>query len=267
MTKPLGVQLYTFRDPARFGGQGFGLDRPTLEAIAAMGYAGVETVDVPGGDAREARTVLADLGLAVTSSHTWAGIDNLEAFERASAAIADLGSPRIVVSGSGFEAEGAVEAFADRLGAAAEAAARHGLGLAYHNHSAELATVDGATILDRLAALTDPAIRFQVDIFWVVVGGADPAEVITRLGRRVVSLHLKDGVTLPASADGGLPFVNVPVGSGAVDPRAAIAAAEALSDVEWLIVEFDHVEGPPIEGVRGSIDNLLAAGLGRGRSA
>ena len=50
MPLPLAVQLYTFRDPARFGGAGMGLDVLTLDAIAAAGYLGVETVDVPGGD-------------------------------------------------------------------------------------------------------------------------------------------------------------------------------------------------------------------------
>ncbi len=55
MPKPLAVQLYTFRDPARFGGAGLGLDPEGLEAIAAIGYAGVETVDVPGGDPVAAR--------------------------------------------------------------------------------------------------------------------------------------------------------------------------------------------------------------------
>ena len=48
MPLPLAVQLYTFRDPARFGGAGMGLDPATLEAIAAAGFLGVETVDVPG---------------------------------------------------------------------------------------------------------------------------------------------------------------------------------------------------------------------------
>ena len=59
---PLAVQLYTFRDPARFGGAGMGLDAPALQAIAQAGFLGVETVDVPGGDPVEARRVLDDVG-------------------------------------------------------------------------------------------------------------------------------------------------------------------------------------------------------------
>ena len=42
---PLAVQLYTFRDPARFGGDGLGLDIPTLSAIAAVQGNRVRVVD------------------------------------------------------------------------------------------------------------------------------------------------------------------------------------------------------------------------------
>ena len=83
---------------------------------------------------------------------------------------------------------------------------------------------------------------------------------------RVVSLHIKDGVDLPASAGGDAPFVNVPVGEGVVDPAPAIAAAGRHPGIEWLIVEFDHVDGSPIEGVRRSHDHLVERGLARGRA-
>jgi sugar phosphate isomerase/epimerase len=266
MPLPLAVQLYTFRDPVRFGGAGMGLDLPTLTAIAAAGFLGVETVDVPGGDALAARRALADLDLAVTSSHTWTNVDDLDAFARAAGALAELGSRRIIVSGDGFESVEAIERKIERLAAAAEIARGHDLRFGYHNHSAEMAEVDGMRVIDRLAAGLGDAVAFQVDIFWVTVGGADPVAVIRGLDPRVVSLHVKDGIDLPSSSDAE-PFVNVPVGSGVVDPAPAIAAAEAQPSVEWLIVEFDHVEGPAIDATRGSLENLVARGLARGRQA
>jgi sugar phosphate isomerase/epimerase len=267
MPLPVAVQLYTFRDPARFGGGGLGLDVSTLEAIAAAGYLGVETVDVPGGDPVEARRVLADLDLAVTSSHTWADLDDREALSKAFDAFAELGSPRVVVTPRPVATREGVEALIQQVGAAAHVAATRGLRLAYHNHDTELADVDGTPVIDRLAAGLGEAIDFQVDIFWVVVGGADPAAVIVRLGDRVVSLHVKDGVVLPSSAYAGEPFVNVPVGGGVVDPAPAIGAAQAQPSVEWLIVEFDHVEGSPLEATGRSLLYLTERGLGRRRAA
>ncbi len=266
MPLPLAVQLYTFRDPVRFGGAGMGLDPETLEAIAAAGFLGVETVDVPGGDPVAARRVLADCGLAVASAHTWTPLDDLDAVERAAANLAELGSPHMIVSGSGFDTVEAVDRFADRLAAAGDVAVRHGLRFGYHNHSEEMGTLEGEPIIDRLVGRMGPEVDLQVDIFWVRVGGADPAEVIDRLGSRIVSLHVKDGIDLPRSAGGGEAFVNVPVGDGVVDPGPAIAAAERQTGVEWLIVEFDHVDGSAIEAVRRSHDHLVHRGLAQGRA-
>jgi sugar phosphate isomerase/epimerase len=263
---PLAVQLYTFRDPARFGGAGMGLDIPTLTAIAEAGFLGVETVDVPGGDPAEARRVLADLDLAVTSSHTWADLADRDALRGAAESIAELGSPRMIVSPSGFGSTDELAAVIDAVGAAADIARDHHLRLGIHNHSAEMLPLDGVPVIDRLAAALGETVDFQLDIFWVVVGGAEPAKVIDRLGGRVVSLHIKDGIDLPRAA-GAEAFVNVPVGTGAVDPGPAIAAAEASSSVEWLIVEFDHVDGSAIDATRQSLDNLAARGLARTRRA
>jgi sugar phosphate isomerase/epimerase len=261
---PLAVQLYTFRDPARFGEPGLGLDIPTLTSIAEAGFLGVETVGVPGGDPAAARRALDDLGLAVTSSHAWTDAADHEAIAAAAASVAELGSPRLILTprppvGSAEE----IDAFADRLGEAAAIAARYGSRLGYHNHDTELRIVDGSTVLDRIAARVGDAIDFQIDIFWVVVAGDDPAAVIDRLGGRVVSLHVKDGVDLPSSAYSGEPFVNVAVGDGIVDPAPSIRAA--APSAEWLIVEFDGIDGPAIDGARRSLEYLTSRELGRGR--
>ena len=263
---PLAVQLYTFRDPARFGGSGMGLDAATLRGIADAGFLGVETVDVPGGDPVEARRVLGDLDLEITSSHTWADWWEPDAFRRAADAVVELGSPRIIVSPRSEDLRSALGSLIDRLAAAADVAGERGLRLGIHNHDAEMAVVDGERAIDRLAAGLGAAVDFQVDIFWAVVGHADPAAVIAGLGERVVSLHLKDGVALPTRDQADEPFVNVPVGSGVVDPGPAIAAATTAGAVEWLIVEFDHVEGSPVEATRASLQNLVSRGLGRARS-
>ncbi len=266
MPKPLAVQLYTFRDTTRPGSAGLWLDRETLEVIAEMGYLGVETVDVPGGDPVAARRALEEVGLQVASSHSWTDPADLKSVEESAAAIAALGSSRIIVSGGPFQTADEVDTFADRMNAAVVVAARHGLTLGYHNHSSEMESIDGIPTYRRLRDRLDPAVVFQVDIFWVAVGGADPSTVIDDLGDRVVSLHIKDGVTLPSAA-GAEPFVNVAVGEGVIDVPAAVATADRHPGIEWLIVEFDHAEGPPGAPVRDSYAYLTSHGLGRGSRA
>ena len=171
----------------------------------------------------------------------------------------------MIVSGRHFDTLGDLERFADELNAAAEVAGQYGLAIGCHNHDGEMQDVDGAgpaylLLRDRF----DPRVAFQVDIFWVAVAGHDPARVVADLGDRVASLHLKDGAALPRSASTDEPFVNVAVGSGRVDPAPAVRAAQ--SGLEWLIVEFDHTDGPAIDEARASFEYLTNAGLARGAS-
>jgi sugar phosphate isomerase/epimerase len=261
---PLGVQLYSFRDESRSGADQFTLDRVLLDELAGLGYGGVETVGVPGGDVTAAREALAASGLTVTSTHSWASIADEDGFDRICADAAALGSPRVIVSGHRFDTRDDVARFGDLLNAGSRIAARHGIRVGLHNHDGEMQDVEGrGPGYALLRDATDEAVDFQVDIFWVVVGGADPAQVIRELGPRVRSLHVKDGPALPPSASGGHRFVNGAVGSGVVDPAPAIAAAADAGSVEWLIVELDHAEGPVIDPVRGSAEFLFGRGLAR----
>ena len=82
-----------------------------------------------------------------------------------------------------------------------------------------------------------------------------------------MSLHLKDGVVLPTEAYDAEPFLNVPVGDGIVDIASAVAAADAQPNVDWSIVEFDHVDGSAIAAARASFTNLTTRGLALGRTA
>ena len=71
----------------------------------------------------------------------------------------------------------------NRWGDACKAA---GLRFGYHNHGWELEPLDGSTMLDLLAAKTDPAlVDLQIDVFWALAAGADPVSLIRRnAGRR-----------------------------------------------------------------------------------
>ena len=100
---PLAVQLYSFRDESLRGSEQFTLDRGLFDELARLGYGGVETVGVPGGDVAAARDALAQAGLAVTSTHSWASIDDADGFDRVCADAAALGSPRVIVSGGHFQ--------------------------------------------------------------------------------------------------------------------------------------------------------------------
>ncbi len=126
-------------------------------------------------------------------------------------------------------------------GAALKAA---GLRFAYHNHALDFTIADspappGETFYDVLVGATQPgAVGFQFDVFWVAWGGAKAADVITKHGKRICSLHLKDlarnakpDVANPKSAR---PLM-VLLSAGRVDIPAVIAPAKAKSVSHFII--------------------------------
>jgi sugar phosphate isomerase/epimerase len=149
-----------------------------------------------------------------------------------------------------WESREQIEETARRLDAAAELAAARGLRVGYHNHAHELeARFDGVTGLELLAQLLDPRVVLEVDLYWAARAGVDAAELLTRLGDRVVAVHVKDG-TLDAEAVKAYPPADqVPAGTGAVPLAAALDAASAL---EFAIVEYDAYAGDLFEGIEQS---------------
>jgi sugar phosphate isomerase/epimerase len=127
-----------------------------------------------------------------------------------------------------------------RLNAAATAVSRFGLELGYHNHDAE---VRGG-FLERLPE----AVFVELDLGWAWWAGADPVEVLQRLGARCKLVHVKD-----FRARGERTFC--PVGDGAVGYER-VAPAAARSGVDWLLVEQDESDGSEVEAARRSLSAL-----------
>src|SRR6185436_3691100 len=109
-----------------------------------------------------------------------------------------------------------VDAVADELARAADAAPAYGLRVGYHNHQWELASrLGGRPALERLTEQLPPVVVLELDTYWAAVGGEDVPALLGRLGDRVRLLHLKDG---PIDEDKA---AQLPLGAGAM-PVAAI---------------------------------------------
>ena len=68
-----------------------------------------------------------------------------------------------------------------------------GMTYLYHNHDHEFKTFGGRAILDLIAENTDPDyLSFELDTFWTMRGGVDPAEQMKKMGSRIKLLHQKD---------------------------------------------------------------------------
>jgi sugar phosphate isomerase/epimerase len=115
-----------------------------------------------------------------------------------------------------------------------------GLRFMYHTHGYEFQPGDDGTLFDAIAARTDPAsVSFEMDVFWVVRGGAQPVELFERYPGRFLATHVKDMKKGTATGDptGSAPEeTNVVVGQGVIDWPAVFRAA-SKAGVEWHIIE------------------------------
>jgi sugar phosphate isomerase/epimerase len=93
-----------------------------------------------------------------------------------------------------FTVEG-VKAECDLMNKIGEEANKRGIKFGYHNHNSEFATLAGTNQLyeDFLIANTDPdKVFFQLDVYWIMVGGQDPVAYLKKYPTRFKVLHIKD---------------------------------------------------------------------------
>jgi sugar phosphate isomerase/epimerase len=218
---PLGLQLYSVRDQAKKDFAG------TLKRVAEMGYAGVEFAGLYGIPPGEVRGMLDDLGLKTVSVH--AGIPNAETAGAEIETARSLGHNLHICQtpGHGKETTGAMKQAAQGLQRSAELLKKADIVLGIHNHA--------------------------WDTYWVAVAGEDPVAVMRRCGKRVCSLHIKDG-----PVDSKSPMTAV--GDGKMDWEKILGAAGATA-TQWLIVELDACATDMMKAVEKSARFLLNSGF------
>ncbi|MFB7495514.1 sugar phosphate isomerase/epimerase family protein [Streptomyces sp. NPDC056161] len=254
MPADLGVMMYTVLRQARADLEG------TLARLAALGYTGIETYGLVEhfGPAR-VRAAVAAAGLTLTSAH--APFPAGPAAEAVLDQNAELGAEVLVWSmeREEFASPDAVRRGVQRVNEAAERAAARGMRIAYHNHFAEFSQVfAGRPAYDLLLDELDPRVLLELDAYWAVLGGADPAEVIARLGERVRFVHVKDGPAVSYEED-----VMVPIGEGRIDWARVLSVP---SGVRWHIVELERLHIDTFEALRRSRDHLVGRGLSAARA-
>ena len=214
----------------------------TLRMLAATGYSGVEGHGglYPDAAALPAlAAALTDSGLAMKTGHfSLAQVEDTPDFVLQAARA--LGMERIYVpylmpedrprDGAGWRAFGAR---LERAGAPIRAA---GLGFGWHNHDFEFApTPDGAIPQAEILA-GGPLLEWEMDVAWIVRGGADPLDWLARHPGRVTTAHVKDIAPegQNAAEDGW-----ADVGHGTVD-WARILPALRAAGVRHFILEHDN---------------------------
>jgi sugar phosphate isomerase/epimerase len=249
---PVSLQLYTVRDLTAKDFAG------SIKEVAKIGYRNVELAGFGNlKTAAEVKKVLDDNGIKVSGAH--AAIDQLEK---------DL--PRILDEAESFNNTHLIcpympeerrkdaagwKQVAKILSGIGRSCHDRGIDFAYHNHSFEFQQFDGKYGFDILWENSDPNyLKSELDTYWVQHGGADPVGYINKLQNRVLLLHLKDMAPGPDRKF-------APVGTGILDFKGIIAAAEKYGVRNGAVEQDNCYETPPLEAIKISFENLKKLGL------
>ena len=128
---------------------------------------------------------------------------------------------------------------ADRFNKAGAMAARAGLQFFYHNHDFEFTNkqADGSPLYDILLKRTDPnLVKFELDLFWIIEGGENPLEYLSRDPARFPAYHVKDRTwkDRPNAPD----FEDV--GPGSIDFPDIFAAGQGRRLDKHFFIEHDE---------------------------
>ncbi len=144
----------------------------------------------------------------------------------------------------------------EKLARGAEAAARHGLEVAWHNHDFEFVPLnDGSRPIDHIFAAGGPSVKFEIDCGWIVRAGAEPAAELERFADRIVAIQTKDTGPLGTKEDDGW----TATGDGIID-WAALVPLFRKTAANHIVTEHDNPSDWQLFASR-SIDHLRQLGL------
>lgn len=276
MALKVGIQLYSVRDEMAKD------PIATMKAVAEIGYRCLEVANPradqdPGvGFGVSAEDLLAALdgtGAHIISGHirpvTDETVDAIIEYHK------KIGNKYIGQSADFYDS---VEHLLERCkyyNAMGKRLAEEGMKFVIHNHYHEFQKIDGKYVLDYILENTDPEyVAFEIDTFWVMRGGADPIEIIKKVGNRLMAVHQKDfskTSTSPINVlanDDGSKFISretfggvinpldfCEVGTGIMDIQSIIDAANEVG-AEYIILEQDHTQLGQVESIKLSMENF-----------
>ncbi len=246
---PIGLQLYSVRRDC-------GKDLPgVLEAVAKMGYDGVEFAGYYGRDGKAMRKLLDDNGLKCCGTHT--GLNTLlgDALDATVELNKTLGNPYLIVPGLPHARLESVEATKETAKLFTELAAKvkdRGMRVGYHAHGGDFRKIGDTTPWEVLFDTAGPDVVMQMDIGNCIGGGGDPIALLKKYPNRSATIHLKE--------HGGKR--GAPIGEGDVDWKQVFELCETTGGTEWYIVEHEAyaADVTPLEAVGQCVKNLREMG-------
>lgn len=252
MAYPIAYQLYSSRNFPPL------LDQ--LPALKAMGYDAIEPwLPAYDADPRGFRRALDDAGLKCLGFHMpLAGL--VETPQRFIEIAQVLGAtyliPPYVAPDERRPTADYWRGLGDKLARGADAAEKHGLAVAWHNHDFEFIPLpDGTRPIDRIFEAGGDMVKFEIDCGWIARAGADPAAELRRFADRIVAIQAKDMAPIGTKEDDGW----TATGDGIIDWAGLVPLFRATK-ADHIVTEHDNPRAWQTFARR-SIDYLKALGL------
>lgn len=130
-----------------------------------------------------------------------------------------------------------IKAATDLFNQTGEMLAKEGITLTYHPHGYEFGEAGNGTVMDYMLE-NARNFAFNMDVYWVKMGGGDPLAIMKKYPGKFPQLHLKDRKKgTPGSPDGhGDVETNVVLGTGDIDIAGLIAEAKKQG-TSYLVIE------------------------------
>jgi len=257
MVSKLAAQLYTMREYTKTGAS----FQAVLQVCHEIGYAGVQLSaigcmngDTPEVDAYRAKEMLENSGLICCATHRpWSRLventDEEIEFHKVLgcdyAAVGSIGGEYGIEPDSYRRFLGDAQPVIEKLKAA-------GIRFGFHNHQFEFIRNPETRrpCYDILIEDGAPDLMLEVDTFWAVIAGVDPAALFERCKGRVPVIHVKDLEVIPKTG-----AVMCPVGEGNLDWPHIVRVCEEAG-TEWYVVEQDDCRRDPVDCLRSSWEYL-----------
>ena len=206
----------------------------TLQAIAKIGFRGVEFAGYHGRSAQELRQLLDDNGLVACGTHTAletiqpAQLDATIEFNQT------IGNKFLIVPSMTGKTR---KDWLDRATRFNEVAAKLkplGLWTGYHAHAHDFKLIEGESAWDIFFGATKAEVIMQLDTSNCREGGADPVAVLQRYPGRTRTIHIKP--------NGGGP--EAVIGEDKVNWAGVFDYCETQGGTQWYVVEHETSKQP-----------------------
>lgn len=243
--KNLGIQLYSLRDDLPKDPQ------KILKQLASFGYKEIESYEGAKGmfwgmSNKDFKKYMDSLGMTIVSSHC----DHKKDFERKAALAGEIGMKYLICPWIGRQRSlDDYKRIAEDFNKAGEICRKNGMRFAYHNHDYSFRLQNKQYPQDVLMENTDPAlVDFEMDMYWVVTAGQDPAEWMKKYKWRFKLCHIKDRKKNTPFKEGEENQSCI-VGRGSIDYKTILGQAKNLG-MQYYILEQEAYEKAPIECVK-----------------